>query len=362
MTTNNVTPSVSFVEAIKICIKKFFIFNGRASRKEYWYFWIFCTVLISIASSITFLQTPSYLITILTLIPLTAAATRRLHDIGKSGWWNLISLTGIGIFILLYWLCQKPKDEHNKYADNVDGSSTITKLSVITLFILFFEIIFSFKPYDIPSGSMVPTLLIGDNVFVSKLSYGLSKYTIAEGLPLFDGRIFGSPPQRGDVAVFKLPRDNRTDYVKRIVGLPGDRIQMIGGVLNINGEPVKLQRIDDVIGPDHLGHPSHLAQFLELLPSGKVYHICQENNSGPFNNTPLYVVPPHQYFVLGDNRDNSSDSRVAMSSGGVGFVPEENLIGRVDVIFLSLADGAKIWTFWRWPFDLRVTRLFQTVN
>ncbi len=220
----------------------------------------------------------------------------------------------------------------------------------------------AYEPFNIPSGSMIPTLLIGDYLFVSKFSYGYSKYTLTLGMPLFDGRIFGHAPARGDVAVFKLPRDNKTDYIKRIIGLPGDRLQMIGGVLYINGEAVGLQRIEDVEAVNHLGRPAHIAQFLETLPGGKVHRIYKEGDNGRLDNTPIYVVPPNHYFMLGDNRDNSLDSRVPGEMGGVGFVPEENLVGRAEFIFFSLDEGTRFWELWRWPADVRLSRLFQGVN
>jgi signal peptidase I len=221
---------------------------------------------------------------------------------------------------------------------------------------------FAYEPFNIPSGSMIPTLLVGDYLFVSKFSYGYSKYTVAFGIPLFDGRILGHPPARGDVAVFKLPRDNKTDYIKRIVGLPGDRIQMTGGVLQINGEPVKLERLRNVEATNHLGRMASIAEFAETLPGGKVHPIYKEGNDGPLDNTPIFVVPPHHYFMMGDNRDNSLDSRVPPAENGVGFVPEENLVGRAEFIFFSLDEGTPFWELWRWPLDLRVSRLFQGVN
>ncbi|MEI6986668.1 MAG: signal peptidase I [Rhodospirillaceae bacterium] len=221
---------------------------------------------------------------------------------------------------------------------------------------------FGYEPFNIPSGSMIPTLLIGDYLFVSKFSYGYSRFTLALGIPLFEGRIFGSLPQRGDVAVFKLPRDNKTDYIKRIVGLPGDRIQIIAGVLNINGTAAKLERVEDAIGVDHTGRQIKIAQFQETLPNGKVHRIYKERNSGPHNNTQVYVVPPRNYFMMGDNRDNSLDSRFPAEMRGVGFVPEENLVGRAEFIFFSLEEGTRFWEMWRWPFDVRLGRLLQGVN
>ncbi|MBI1207604.1 MAG: signal peptidase I [Azospirillum sp.] len=217
----------------------------------------------------------------------------------------------------------------------------------------------AYEPFNIPSGSMIPTLLIGDYLFVSKFSYGYSKYTIAFGAPLFGGRLFGAAPQRGDVAVFKLPRDNKTDYIKRIIGLPGDHIQMIQGVLNINGEPVKMKRIDDAIVTNQYGREVRVPQYLETLPGGRVHRILKETTNGPLDNTPIYVVPPNHYFAMGDNRDNSLDSRVPSA---VGYVPEENLVGRAEFLFFSLDEGTRFWEVWRWPWEIRFGRLLQAVT
>lgn len=218
---------------------------------------------------------------------------------------------------------------------------------------------FLYEPFNIPSGSMIPTLLVGDYLFVSKFSYGYSKYSIGFGLPLFEGRVLGDAPERGDVAVFKLPRDNKTDYIKRIVGLPGDRIRVVGGVLHINGEPVKRERIEDFVETDQYGRSVQVAQYVETLPNGRSHRIIEETDAGPLDNTPEYVVPPGHYFAMGDNRDNSLDSRV---TGAVGFVPEENLVGRAEILFFSLGGGTPVWEIWNWPANLRLSRLFDSVT
>ncbi|HYD65339.1 signal peptidase I [Azospirillum sp.] len=217
----------------------------------------------------------------------------------------------------------------------------------------------AYEPFNIPSGSMIPSLLIGDYLFVSKFSYGYSKHTVAFGMPAFEGRILGHMPERGDVAVFKLPRDNKTDYIKRVIGLPGDSIQMIGGVLHINGKPVQRERIDDYVSKDPLGREVRAAQYLETLPEGRKHRIIEETDRGPLDETPVYKVPPGHLFMMGDNRDNSLDSRVPSM---VGYVPVENLVGRAEFLFFSLAEGTHFYEVWRWPFDLRVRRLFQGVS
>ncbi|WP_029006812.1 signal peptidase I [Azospirillum halopraeferens] len=218
---------------------------------------------------------------------------------------------------------------------------------------------FAYEPFNIPSGSMIPSLLIGDYLFVSKFSYGYSKHTVTFGFPLFEGRVLGSMPERGDVAVFKLPRDNKTDYIKRIVGLPGDTVQVVGGVLHINGQPVKRERIEDYVSTDGVGRETRLAQYVETLPGGRSHRIIEETDHGPLDDTPVYRVPENHFFMMGDNRDNSLDSRVPSM---VGYVPLENMVGRAEFLFFSLAEGTRFFEVWRWPFDLRFSRLFDAVK
>ncbi len=192
--------------------------------------------------------------------------------------------------------------------------------------------VFLFQPFTIPAGSMQPTLLIGDYMFANKLSYGYSRYSSPFGLS-FSGRIFPAEPKRGDLVVFKLPRDNATDYVKRVIGLPGDEIAVRGGVLYLNGAQVPRRRVADVPMQDGKSVRA-VPAFEETLPNGATYTVLESEENGPFDNVGPYKVPPGHYFVMGDNRDNSTDSR---ASWGVGYVPFENLIGRVSVILLSTA-------------------------
>ena len=218
----------------------------------------------------------------------------------------------------------------------------------------------AYEPFNIPSGSMIPTLLVGDYLFVSKFSYGYSRHSLPFSLPLLEGRILASKPERGDVAVFKLPSDDTTDYIKRIIGLPGDRIQMLAGVLHINGEPVKRRRIEDYVLHDRFGGTVRVPQYIETLPNGVSHRIIESSGDfGSLDNTPVYVVPPDHYFAMGDNRDNSSDSRV-MSQ--VGYVPFVNLVGRAEFLFFSTDGSADFWEFWKWPFAIRYGRLLEGID
>ena len=214
------------------------------------------------------------------------------------------------------------------------------------------------EPFNIPSGSMIPTLLVGDYLFVSKYAYGYSTHSLPWSIDVFDGRIIDSPPDRGDVAVFKLPRDNSTDYIKRIVGLPGDRIQVLKGVLHINGTPIKRERVDDYSYTDRYGRERVLRQYRETLPNGVSYMTLDATPTGGLDNTQIYTVPPDHYFAMGDNRDNSLDSRVP----SVGFIPSENLVGRAEFIFHSLEDGTSIGEVWNWPSATRGERVFKAID
>jgi signal peptidase I len=211
---------------------------------------------------------------------------------------------------------------------------------------------FLFQPFNIPSGSMEATLLVGDYLFVSKSTYGFSRYSFPFGFIPFDGRFFVmAEPQRGDIVVFKFPPDNSTDYIKRLIGLPGDRIQMRDGVLYINDQAVPKERIEDYI-EDLGGQTREIPRYRETLPNGVSYEILDREPEGNLDNTQVYVVPEGHYFMMGDNRDNSLDSRV-----DVGYVPFQNFVGKAQIIFFSTNGTARIWEVWKWPFAIRYERV-----
>ncbi len=218
---------------------------------------------------------------------------------------------------------------------------------------------FLFQPFNIPSGSMMPTLLIGDYLFVSKYAYGYSRYSLPFGPDLFSGRIWASEPERGDVVVFKLPRDPSTDYIKRVIGLPGDEIQVKEGILYINSQAVPREKTDDYVSVDDRGRETRVDRYVEILPNGVSYDVLELGDNGYGDNTPVYKVPAGHFFMMGDNRDNSTDSRFLSH---VGYVPFENFVGRAEVIYFSIDENTSIWEVWKWPTDLRWGRFFNLVH
>ena len=244
----------------------------------------------------------------------------------------------------------------------------ILKIVLQALAIAFVVRVLFFQPFTIPSGSMEGTLLVGDYVFVSKYSYGYSKYSFGiptiisnEILPVnFAGRIWPGEPKRGDVIVFRKPAEPNIDYIKRLVGLPGDKIQMQEGVLYLNGTAVPKVRIGDHVEYDFAGNAHDVPQFEETFPEGVKYHVLDRRPNGDLDNTSQFVVPAGHYFMMGDNRDNSSDSRDP--SGGVGYVPFENLIGKAQIVFFSCNAHCVWYEPWTWPGGVRWSRLFSLVH
>jgi signal peptidase I len=254
-------------------------------------------------------------------------------------------------------------DKHNpsKGAPTVLGGAFETVRTVIYAVLIALVIrTFAYEPFNIPSGSMIPTLLVGDYLFVSKFSYGYSKHSFPFSIMPIKGRLWASEPARGDVAVFKLPKDNKTDYIKRIIGLPGDSVQMKKGLLYVNGTRVPRRPIESFESKTSFGQVRRVPQYIEKLPNGKEHLIIEEQGDfGPMDATAKFVVPAGHYFAMGDNRDNSSDSRVI---GHVGFIPFENLVGRAEFLFFSTDGSARFWEIWKWPFTIRYGRLFNSIN
>jgi len=253
-------------------------------------------------------------------------------------------------------------------ADHSDKSGAasefveIVKTVVYALLIALVLRIFLFQPFTIPSASMEPTLLEGDYIIVSKYSYGYSHHSIPFSPKLFEGRVFSRAPQRGDIIVFKLPRDGHTDYIKRLIGLPGDRIQVRGGVLYINGKALPRDPLTAQMVDTGYGFSREVERFIETMPNARRYVTYDFGPDGQVDNTPVYIVPEDHYFFMGDNRDNSLDSRVPPAEGGVGFVPAENLVGRAQLILLSWDKDVSVFKPWTWVLDARPSRFFNVLK
>ena len=255
---------------------------------------------------------------------------------------------------------------------------TVKTIVYALLIAMVFRTLF-FQPFWIPSGSMKDTLLVGDFLFVNKMAYGYSRYSCPMGICPISGRILGGEPQRGDVVVFRHPV-NGQDFIKRLIGLPGDTVQVKNGILFLNGQEVP-QEPDGIFeepfqpqgplgqyprcenGPVGEGGACKSSRFIETLPpterypDGRKHHVLNIDENGFADNTDVFTVPPGHFFFMGDNRDNSQDSRFPQSVGGVGFVPAENLIGRADRVIFSSA-GRSMLFFWTW----RPDRFFKAVE
>ena len=214
---------------------------------------------------------------------------------------------------------------------------------------------FFFQAFFIPSSSMEPSLLVGDRIFVSKFTYGYSKHSLPFSLSLISDRIFFSEPKRGDTIVFKTPENLRIDYIKRLVGLPGDKIQMINGILHINDTPIKREKIREETKIINSGQVLTASVYREFFPNGRSFDSFDMGNTRA-DNTKVFNVPKDEYFFMGDNRDNSKDSRF------IGSVPKDNLVGKAQIIFFATEGGSTILEFWRWPFDIQLNRIFKIIN
>jgi len=236
------------------------------------------------------------------------------------------------------------------------------KLLIVTLaFVLTIRTVAA-EPFVVPSPSMVPTLLIGDELLAAKYPYGIGKYSSPIGLmPDFAGRFAGHMPDRGDVIVFRLPRDPSETYVKRLIGLPGDRIQMKDGRLTINGA-VLPRRSAGTYRTVLDGKPYQFLSYVETLPGGREHPILKRRSGSALDNTPEFTVPAHAYFMMGDNRDMSLDSRVPAADGGVGFVPEENLVGRADRVLYSRDPEVAAWDLADWREIFRSDRFLEGID
>lgn len=216
---------------------------------------------------------------------------------------------------------------------------------------------FWFEPYKIPSGSMYPTLEVGDFLFISKYTYGYSKHSFPFSFPTFEGRIWQDKPQRGDVVVFKYPGDNKTDYIKRVVGLPGDTIQMKDGRLYINDKIVERKEVGQYIIDEYVIRPQTLTEYIETFPNSHQHKILEYKDDIPVvDNTPKFSIPENFYFMMGDNRDNSNDSRK-----DVGIVPFDNIEGKARFLFFSIDDSARWYNPISWLTAIRWKRLFNKI-
>jgi signal peptidase I len=252
-----------------------------------------------------------------------------------------------------------PVVEETKKTSAKEEWSDMAKTAIIAVIIALIIRTFIFEPFNIPSSSMRPTLLVGDYLFVSKYEYGYSRHSFPFGVGGFEGRIMSKMPERGDVIVFKLPSNTSVDYIKRVVALPGDTVQVIGGRLYLNDERVEREVVGlkDYVG-DRGGNVK-VQHYIETLPGGVMHDIYEVGDSERLDNTEKYRVPEGHVFAMGDNRDNSMDSRVL---DHVGYIPVENIVGRAERLFFSTNGKARIYEIWKWPFSIRYNRIFNAVG
>jgi len=249
----------------------------------------------------------------------------------------------------------KPKAPAKPSMKNEIWETIVILVQALLIALVFRSLLF--QPFSIPTASLQSNVMIGDYILASKYTYGYSRYSFPFELIPFNGRIFGRAPEQGEIAVFRpVPQD--VDYVKRIIGLPGDMLQMKNGVLQINGKAVKKERVGTKIDTDSRGVSLEVIQYRETLPNGATYVVQEFSDDRQYDNTGVYTVPAGHYFMMGDNRDRSLDSR-ALSV--VGYVPLDNFIGKAEVRFFSIKDNINPWQLWRWPGNVRLERMFQSV-
>lgn len=267
-----------------------------------------------------------------------------------------------------------PKDSPNDPAKDPDpsiaaqnatqatGDETLgetAKTILIAIILALLVRTFLFEPFNIPSSSMVPNLLVGDYIFTSKYSYGYSQYSLPFGVANFQGRFMEKKPKQGDIVVFRQPTHTDIDFIKRLIGMPGDKIQMINGRLYINDEIVQREYVGQKLYKNEHDMSFNMSKYIETLPNGVKHVIYEKSDNDRLDNTAQYVVPPNHYFMMGDNRDDSNDSRVLDE---VGYVPFDNLVGRAELIFFSTNGKARLWEMWKWPWTIRYDRLFESLR
>lgn len=235
----------------------------------------------------------------------------------------------------------------------------LTRTAMIAILLALLIRTFLFEPFNIPSGSMIPNLLVGDYLFVTKYSYGYSRYSFPFGIANFEGRLMPKPPMRGDVVVFRLPTNTSIDYIKRVIGMPGETLQVKAGRLYINDKMIPREAIGTAEYDSGNGGRVRVMEYMETLPGNVKHTIYETDDDQPLDNTEKFTIPEGHYFMMGDNRDNSQDSRV-MSN--VGYVPFDNMVGRADFMFFSTNGSAAFYEPWKWPWTIRYGRLFHTIK
>ena len=244
-------------------------------------------------------------------------------------------------------------------AEKKEDWGELTRTAMIAVLLALLIRTFLFEPFNIPSGSMIPNLLVGDYLFVSKYSYGYGRYSFPFGLANFEGRINAKEPKRGDIVVFRLPSNPSIDYIKRVIGLPGDTVQVKNGRLYINDKEVNRRAVGMTQYDNGSGGRARVMEYVETLPGGTEHTIYEESDDQALDNTDQFVVPENHYFMMGDNRDNSQDSRVLDM---VGYVPFDNFVGRADFLFFSTNGLADFYEFWKWPWSIRYDRIGSSIK